>query len=222
MEWLGRGITTYDALWRWSTTDLDGFWRSVGDYFEVRGVRGTLPALAAREMPGARWFPHGQLNYVEQIFRHATDARPAIIAGDETGHIEEIGWRNLQQRVSALAATLRSHGVVKGDRVAAYLPNRVEAVVAFLATASVGAIWSLCSTDMGIASVVDRIKQIEPKVLIATEGYRFNGRVFDRREIVAALRVQLPSVQVFVRVPSSDRAGVDGRRRDRMEGRDRG
>src|SRR5262249_27431338 len=126
------------------------------------------------------------------------------------GRIEEVSWHELQRRVGALAAALRAQGVGKGDRVAAYLPNRVDAVVAFLATASLGAIWSLCSTDMGVASVVDRIRQIEPKVLIATEGYRFNGKVFDRRDVVAALRAQLPSLKVFVRVPSSDVASSSG------------
>ena len=146
------------------------------------------------------------------MFRHATAARPAIVAGDETGRIEEIAWAELERRVGALAARCATRGVIAGDRVAAYLPNRVDAVVAFLATASIGAIWSLCSTDMGAASVVDRFRQIEPKVLIATDGYRFGGKVFDRRDVVAAMRAQLPSVKLFIRVPRADVPVAAGRR----------
>ena len=206
--WLARerglDFAAYDALWTWSTRDADGFWRAIWEYFDVPGEGSTTPALADARMPGAAWFPDARLNYVDQVLRHATPARPAVIAGDETGRIEKLEWAELARRVGALAATLRARGVARGDRVAAYLPNRTDAVVAFLATASLGAIWSLCSTDMGVASVVDRIRQIAPKVLIATEGYRFGGKVFDRRAIVASLRESLPSVQVFIRVPAAD------------------
>ena len=206
--WLARerglDFPTYDALWRWSTNDLDAFWRSIWSYFDVAGSGSTQPALARRGMPGAVWFPNAQLNYVAQVFRHASAARPAVIAGDETGRIERLEWPELQRRVGALAQTLRASGVTRGDRVAAYLPNTPDTVVAFLATASLGAIWSLCSPDMGAASVVDRIRQIAPKVLIATDGYRFGGRAFDRREVVAALRAALPSVEIFIHVPAKD------------------
>jgi len=207
-SWLAgeRGLcfADYEALRQWSTTDPGAFWQSVWSYFDVPHSGALVPALARREMPGAAWFPNAQLNYAEQVFRHATAARPAIVMGDETGRIEEIAWAELERRVGALAGTLRNAGVTKGDRVAAYLPNRVDAVVAFLATASIGAVWSLCSTDMGVASVVDRFRQIEPKVLIATESYRFGGRVFDRRDVVSGMRAQLPSVTLFIRVPSAD------------------
>jgi acetoacetyl-CoA synthetase len=206
--WLGRerglGFDDYDALWQWSTTDPGAFWASLLSYFEVPHTGSPERALERREMPGAVWFPDVRLNYVEQVFRHATAARPAIVIGDETGRIDEIEWAELERRVGALARTLRDAGVGKGDRVAAYLPNRVDAVVAFLATASIGAVWSLCSTDMGVASVIDRFRQIEPKVLIATEGYRFGGKVFDRRQIVSAMRAQLPSVELFIRVPCAE------------------
>ena len=206
--WLARerglDFPTYDALWEWSTHEIDAFWQSIWSYFDVAASGSVEPALASRDMPGATWFPNARLNYVDQVFRHSTNARPAIVAGDETGRIEELSWSELRRRVAALAGTLRNAGVSRGDRVAAYLPNTIDAVVAFLATASLGAVWSLCSTDMGVASVVDRIKQIEPKVLIATEGYRFGGRVFDRRVIVASLRGSLPTVAIFIRVPSAD------------------
>jgi acetoacetyl-CoA synthetase len=203
--WLAReralDFPDYDALWRWSTRDPGAFWSSIHSYFDVIGEGSLTPALARREMPGAVWFPNAKLNYVEQVLRHASDTRPAIVAGDETGAVSEIAWGELTRKVAALAHTLRRAGVTRGDRVAAYLPNTPDAVVAFLATASLGAIWSLCSPDMGVASVVDRLRQIEPKVLIATDGYRFGGRVFDRRDIVAALRKALPSVEVFIHVP---------------------
>ena len=206
--WLARErglrFADYDALWQWSTNDPGAFWQSVWSYFDVPHSGSLDPALERREMPGAAWFPDARLNYVEQVFRHATATRPAVVVGDETGHIEEIAWAELRRRVGALARTLRGAGVAKGDRVAAYLPNRVDAVVAFLATASIGAVWSLCSTDMGVASVVDRFRQIEPKALIATEGYRFGGKVFDRRDIVSGMRAQLPSVALFIRVPCAD------------------
>jgi acetoacetyl-CoA synthetase len=208
--WLARDrglhFADYDALWRWSTTDLDAFWRSLWDYFAVAGSGDTTPGLARSAMPGAEWFPHARLNYVDQVVRHASRARPAILAGDESGRIERVEWDELARRVGALANTLKTAGVGKGDRVAAYLPNTPDAVVAFLAVASLGAIWSLCSPDMGVASVVDRLKQISPRALIACDGYRFGGRSFDRREVVAELRAALPSVETFVRVRSKDSA----------------
>jgi acetoacetyl-CoA synthetase len=203
--WLARtrGIEcpTYDALWQWSTRDLDAFWGALWTYFDVIGAGDPHPALANDAMPRAEWFPHARLNYVDQVFRHATASRPAIVAGDESGRVVEVGWAELQRAVGALAAALRARGVRQGDRVAAYLPNTPDAVVAFLATASIGAIWSLCSPDMGVASVVDRFRQIEPKILIAADGYRYGGRLFDRRAVTAALKDALPTVETFVRVP---------------------
>ena len=206
--WLSRerglAFPDYAALWRWSTTDPDAFWRSIWSYFDVAGTGNTQPGLLRNAMPGAVWFPNAQLNYADQVFKHASAARPALIAGDETGRLEHVEWSELRRKVGALAQALRARGVTRGDRVAAYLPNTPDTVVAFLATASLGAIWSLCSPDMGAASVVDRIRQIAPKVLIATDGYRFGGRVFDRREVVASLREALPSVELFIHVPSRE------------------
>lgn len=204
--WLARtrhlDLPDYDTLWRWSVADLAAFWDSIWDYFAVPGERGDGPALANAAMPGAVWFPGAALNYVEQAMRHATSARPAIVAGREGGHVDEIGWTELARRVGALAAALRARGVARGDRVAAYLPNTPDTVVAFLATASLGAVWSLCSPDMGAPSVLDRFRQIAPKVLIACDAYQFGGKIFDRREVVAQLRTSLPSVSTFVHVPS--------------------
>lgn len=197
----GLEFPDYEALWRWSTSELGAFWGSLWEYFDVIGTGNPQPALVRRTMPRATWFPQVELNYIEQVFRHATASRPAIIAGDESGRVVEIGWPELQQKVGALAATLRARGVQRGDRVAAFLPNGPDAVVAFLASASLGAIWSLCSPDMGAASVVDRFKQIGPKVLIAVDGYHFGGRLYDRRDVTTALKDALPTVGTFIRIP---------------------
>ena len=140
MHWLARErgirVADYEALWRWSVEDIDGFWRAVWDYFDIvaRGV--PTPALASIEMPGAKWFPGVRLNYVEQVLRHATDARPAIVFRNEAGEQREVSWAELQRQVGALAAQLRGMGVRRGDRVAAFMPNLPETVVAFLAVAS--------------------------------------------------------------------------------------
>jgi acetoacetyl-CoA synthetase len=196
----------YDRLWRWSVEHLDQFWAEVADW---SGVLPGVPdhrVLTRREMPGAEWFPGTTVNYAEQAFRHATDEHPALIAVTEatlTGDAEpvEISWQDLRRQVGAFAATLRRLGVRRGDRVAAYLPNVPEAVIAFLGAASIGAVWSSCAPDFGTRSVLDRFAQIEPTVLIAVDGYRFNGRPHDRRDVVAELRAALPTVRTTIAVP---------------------
>jgi acetoacetyl-CoA synthetase len=191
----------YDALWRWSTEHLDQFWA------DVAGWTGVLPdvpddrVLTRREMPGAEWFPDARLNYAEQALRHATDAHPALIAVAEDAEPAEISWSVLRGQVGAFAATLRRLGVRRGDRVVGYLPNVPEAVVAFLGAASIGAIWSACAPDFGTRAVLDRFAQIEPVVLVAVDGYRFNGREHDRRDVVAELRSSLPTVRTTIAVP---------------------
>ncbi|HEY6591973.1 MAG TPA: AMP-binding protein, partial [Actinomycetota bacterium] len=169
LQWLGdrRGLrfASYDELWRWSVEDLDGFWTSVWEFFEVGGPTPS-PALAERRMPGARWFPGATLNLAELSLRRHDD-HPALLAGNEAGELETIGHAELGRRVAAAAAGLRRLGVAKGDRVVAYLPNVPETVIAMLATAGIGAIWSSCAPEFGVSSVVDRFAQIEPKVLVA-------------------------------------------------------
>ena len=203
-QWLREerslAIDSYEELWRWSTRDPDAFWRSVLEHFDLVFEGDTRPGLARATMPGAQWFPKVRLNYVEQVFLHAATDQPAILAGDESGPIVEMSRAELRRRVGALAATLRAHGVQRGDRVAAYLPNTPDTVVAFLATASIGAIWSLCSPDMGAASVVDRFRQIAPKVLFAVDRYAYGGKTFDRRDVVASIETALPSLELVVRV----------------------
>jgi acetoacetyl-CoA synthetase len=192
----------YDRIWRWSVEHPEQFWGDVGTF---TGVLPGVPddqVLTRREMPGAVWFPGRTLNYAEQALKRATTAHPAIVAVsetlDETAGPSEISWAELTAQVGAFAATLRRLGVKKGDRVAGYLSNIPEAVVAFLAAASLGAVWSVCAPDFGSRSVLDRFQQIEPIVLIAVDGYRFNGKPYDRRDVVAELRAALPSVRATI------------------------
>jgi acetoacetyl-CoA synthetase len=207
-DWLRaeRGLTfeNYDALWRWSTTDLDAFWQSIWDYFGLQSPTPHSAALAVNRMPGASWFPGAQVNYVQQVFRHVEAAHaaglPAIVSHNERSleagkSAHSMDWPTLRQRVASLALHLKAQGLQPGDRVAAYLPNIPEAMVAFLAVASVGGVWSICAPDMGTAAVLDRFRQIEPKVLIACDGVHFGGRDFDRRSVVAELCDALPSVR---------------------------
>jgi acetoacetyl-CoA synthetase len=211
-DWLererGLRFADYEALWRWSVDDLEGFWSAIWDYFAIPAATPRGRALAEAKMPGARWFPGVTLNYVDQVFRHATTARPAIVSRNEAGENREIAWAELQRQVGALAASLRSMGVTRGDRVVAYLPNIPETMVAFLAVASIGAIWSACSPDMGRIAVVDRFRQIAPKVLITVDGYRYGGKGYDRRELIHELLAELPSIDHMVLLPSLD-TGAD-------------
>ena len=195
-----RGFSSYDELWRWSVSDLDGFWRSLWELYEV----GPAPerVLGRAEMPGAEWFPGTQLNYAEHLLRGARGAETAIVHASESRPLAELSWDALGDQVARCAAGLRRLGVGRGDRVVAYMPNVAETVIAFLATASLGAIWSSCAPEFGTPTVVDRFAQIEPKVLIATEGYRYGGRDFDRRDRVAELEAALPTLEHTVLVPS--------------------
>jgi acetoacetyl-CoA synthetase len=207
-DWLraerGVDVTTYPELWQWSVDDLEAFWNSIFDYFEVQydGERG--PALASREMPGAEWFPGVRINWAERAFAGKDDDTVAILHASELRELDEITWGELRSRVAACAAGLRSLGVEKGDRVVAYLPNVAEAVVAFLATASIGAVWSSASPDFGAGSLIDRFAQIEPKVLIAVDGYRYGGKDFDRTPVVRRLQEAMPSVERTVLLPYLD------------------
>lgn len=195
-----RGFATYDELWRWSVDDLEGFWRSIWTTFDV----GPEPerVLGDRSMPGAEWFPGAQLNYAERLMRaHPGDAVAIVHKSEVRTETHEITWDHLRRGVASCAAGLRRLGVGPGDRVVAYVPNIPEAIVAFLATASIGAVWSSCSPDFGPRSVIDRFAQIEPKVLFAVDGYRYGGKDFDRRELVEGLRAELPTVEHVVTIP---------------------
>lgn len=200
-DWLhrerGLAFADYASLWAWSTSDLDGFWRSVWDYHAIESPT-PFTSVVSGEMPGASWFDGTQVNYARQVFRHAVPAeaagQPAIIAENERGDSVEVSWSALRRRTASLALELRRQGVGRGDRVAAYLPNIPDAIVALLACASIGAIWTMCSPDMGTPAVLDRFRQVAPKALIAVDGVFYGGRPMDRSAAVADLHRGLPSV----------------------------
>jgi acetoacetyl-CoA synthetase len=215
MEWLraerGVAVESYDELWRWSVDALDEFWASIWDYFDVRASTPYEAVLGSREMPGAEWFPGACLSYAEHVFRGRDDAEVAIRHASELRALSELSWGQLRSLTAQIAGGLRELGVGPGDRVVAYLPNVPEAMAAFFACASIGAIWSSCSPDFGVRSVVDRFAQIEPKVLFAVDGYRYGGRDFDRMETVAALEREIPSLQHTVLLPYLDSNADAGR-----------
>jgi acetoacetyl-CoA synthetase len=198
-RWLAesRGVETsgYDELWRWSTTDLEGFWSSIWEFFEIRASTPYERVLGSRAMPGAEWFPGARLNYAEHAFRNRDAGEVAVRHASELRPLAETTWGELRELTRRLAASLRATGIGPGDRVVAYLPNVVEALAAFHACASVGAVWSSCSPDFGVRSVVDRFAQIEPRVLLAVDGYRYGGRDHDRLEVVRALQEAIPSLE---------------------------
>jgi acetoacetyl-CoA synthetase len=191
----GVDASGYHELWRWSVTDLEGFWGSIWEYFGVEASAPYERVLGARSLPGAEWFPGARLSYAEHVFRGKDDAATAIVHASELRPQAEVTWGELRRQTAAVAGTLRDAGVGPGDRVAAYLPNVPGTVAAFLACASIGATWSSCSPEFGTRSVVDRFAQIEPRVLLAVDGYRYGGRELDRRDVVAQLERELPSVE---------------------------
>ncbi len=210
-DWLrqtrGLSFDSYDALWRWSTTELDAFWQSIWDYFELQSPTPHSVVCDAAPMPDTRWFVGARVNYAQQVLRHVAPAHgagfAAIVSHNEKSLARgapprELSWPELRRQVAALALHLQAQGVQPGDRVAAYLPNTPETMVAFLATVSIGAIWSVCAPDMGSNAVLDRFRQIEPKVLIACDGVTYGGRDFDRTTVVAELCAALPSVQHLI------------------------
>jgi len=219
MRWLettrGLRFATYDELWRWSVADLEAFWESLWEYFQIRSVTPYTRVLSSHTMPGARWFEGATLNYVEHVFRRATPDHPAALFQSERQPLMPISWADLERQVASVAAALRGLGVGPGDRVVGYVPNIPQALVAFLAAASLGAVWSSCSPDFGSPSVIDRFKQIEPKVLVAVDGYQYGGKPFDRRAVVAEIQAALPTLEATIFVPYLDPqvapAGLSGR-----------
>ena len=205
MGWLAREkglvFTSYADLWRWSVDHVGDFWATLWDYFDLAASHQAAdalrpPALADDTMPGAVWFPGTRLNYAENIFKKMpADPAAVLIYKDETGPSITLGKQELLKKTAAVAAALRRMGVQPGDRVVAYLPNIPEAVIAMLATASLGAVWSSCPPDFGSRSVLDRFSQIEPKVLVAVDGYVYGGKYYDRRAVVAELQEALPALE---------------------------
>src|SRR3954469_6369021 len=202
MNWLraerGRDFASYDELWRWSIDDLEGFWASIWDFFEVGAPYERV--LSERVMPGARWFEGARLNYAARMLTGDDDA-VAVVARSQTRDPIELTFGELREQVARARAGLQRLGVGPGDRVVGYLPNVPEALVAFIATASLGAIWASCAPEFGPRSVLSRIAHIEPKVLLAVSGYTYRDRAVDRREEGAAIRAGLPHLQPVVHVP---------------------
>ena len=218
LEWLEehRGLTFagYPELWEWSVTDLDAFWTSIWEYFDVgppvveSSTPAPAPALAERSMPGARWFPTARLNYAAHMLREAGAGDvPAVLARSQTRGPVDLTAGELRRQVAAARAGLARLGVGRGDRVVAYLPNIPETLVAFLAVASLGAIWASCAPEFGTRSVLDRFTQIDPKVLLTIDGYRYGAKPVDRTAEVAAIRAGLPHLAATVAVPYLDPDG---------------
>ena len=202
---------SYEDLWQWSVTDLQGFWQSIWDHFDLQSPTPHRTVLERAVMPGAVWFPGAQLNYAQQVLRHADAAHaaghPALVFQNERmAAPAETSWPELRRQVAVLALRMQTLGVQRGDRVAAYLPNTPHAIVAFLACASVGAIWSVCSPDMGPVAVLDRFRQIAPRLLFAVDGQVWGGVSHDRRPVLREVLAGLPSLQHLVLVADVDPA----------------
>jgi acetoacetyl-CoA synthetase len=204
MRWLreerGLPLADYHALWRWSVESLEEFWASVWDFYGLSESSGYAEVLTEQRMPGARWFTGARVNFARECLRRGTDHAPALVTVREGGSPVETSWADLRAQVAAMAAWLREVGVGPGDRVAGYVPNIPQAVVALLATASVGAVWTASSPDFGTPSVLARLQQVEPAVLIAADGYYYGGREYDRRPAIEEIVAALPSLRHVVTV----------------------
>ncbi len=215
VDWLGRerglSFESYHALWLWSVQDLEAFWAAIWDYFRVRSSVPYTQVLGRREMPGAQWFPGARLNYAEHALAHERGGADALIYAREGAALARMGWPELAGRVRVLATRLRALGVRPGDRVVAVLPNSPEAVIAVLATTSIGAVWSCCGPDFGPTGVIERYGQLKPKVIFYVDGYQYGGRTFNRRAEMRQVLSQLDSIEHRVAVPNlpdSDRSAL--------------
>ncbi|WP_057914956.1 acetoacetate--CoA ligase [Peribacillus muralis] len=213
MKWLkekkGLSFQAYHELWKWSVDELEDFWASIWDYCDVKAERNYDAILSEQSMPGAKWFEGARLNYAKNALLNDQEEKTAIFFRSEHIKQKEVSWKELKEKVASVAHSLRKLGVKAGDRVVAYIPNIPEAVIAFLATASIGAIWSSCSPDFGARSVIDRFKQIEPVVLLAVDGYRYNGKVHDKTSVVSQLQKELVTVKHTVLIPYIEKKTVD-------------
>ncbi|HLR09347.1 MAG TPA: acetoacetate--CoA ligase [Bacillota bacterium] len=205
MTWLAKhkqlDFSDYHSLWQWSVSEIEAFWESIWDYFDIQSGTPYQTILSTHTMPGARWFPGATINYTEHIFRNRDLDRTAIIHASEMRKTAEITWGELFRDTAALQQTLKRLGVKKGDRVVAYVANIYEAITAFLATASLGAVWSSASPDFGTQSVIDRFKQIEPKVMITVDGYSYGGKSFNRLPVVESIQAELPTLEATIAIP---------------------
>jgi acetoacetyl-CoA synthetase len=228
MSWAGarhgREFASYEALWEWSVANLEDFWADIWEFCGVRSSRGYERVLADHTMPGTRWFEGAELNYAENLLlgalpaagrgAPARGAELAVLHTSELRDLDRLSWGELSDQVAAAAAGMRELGVRKGDRVVAYMPNIPETLIAFLATASIGAIWSSAAPEFGARSVIDRFAQIEPKLLLAVDGYRHGGKDFDRTAALEGILAELPTVEHVVQLaylsPGRARPGAGG------------
>jgi len=205
MSWLaetkGLSFQNYNDLWEWSVANIEGFWASLWQYYNIQAKSPYSEVLTDRKMPGARWFSGATLNYAEHVFRHHLSEDAAVIYESELRPQGRLTWNELKKNVAAVANYLTSIGVKSGDRVVAYASNIHETLTAFLACASIGAIWSSCAPEFGIMSVIDRFKQIEPKVLFAVDGYRYGGKDFDRLPLIKQIQEELPTLEKTIIIP---------------------
>ncbi len=211
MAWLERerGLTfdSYERLWEWSVGDLEGFWSSIVEFFGVQFSEGGDVVLGRREMPGAQWFPGARTSFAEHIFAGKDDDSLAIQHASELRELDSWTWGELRSQTARIAAGLRALGVVEGDRVVAYMPNIPETVACFLACASIGAVWSSAAPEFGARSVIDRFAQVEPKVLLTIDGYRYGGKDFDRGPVVEQIASEIESLERVVRFAYLDGSG---------------
>ncbi len=210
LEGKGRHFDSYKNLWEWSVNDLEGFWGSIWEYFDVKTSKPYERVLGRREMPGAQWFPGSMLNYAEHALRHERPGVDALVYLSERHALKTVSWTELGAKVRRLATNLREMGLQRGDRVVAYLPNTPEAAIAMLATTSLGAIWSSCGPDFGPRGVVDRFAQLEPKFMFCVDGYQYGGKIYDRRGELKTILSELPTLEkvVFLRHIAPDDSTV--------------
>lgn len=205
MSWLKQNkrmsLTTYDELWEWSVNDVSAFWGSLWEYFNIISHSPYKNVVNGEVMPNIKWFEGAEVNYAEHVFRNFTNERPAMIAKSEIRSLYEISWQELYEQVASFTHVLKSLGISRGDRVVAYVPNIHEAVVAFLSCASIGAIWSSSSPDFGAMAVIDRFKQIEPKILITVDGYRYQGKDYELRDTIKEIEANIHTLENTIVIP---------------------
>ena len=207
LRWLaerGRTFDDYEALWRWSVADLEAFWGSMAEFCGLECSTPPSRVLGARAMPGAEWFPGAALNYAHHALRHERPGEDALLHLSERRPLAALSWPELARQVRVLATRMRALGIAPGDRVVAYLPNTPEAIVAMLATASIGAVWSSCGPDFGTRGVLDRYSQLAPKLMFCVDGYSYGGKAFDRRADIREIIGQLPTLAHVVHLPYLD------------------
>ena len=205
MGWLSaeRGLDfgTYDELWRWSVSDLEAFWCSIAEFCGIEFSTASTRVLGKRTMPGAEWFPGSTLNYAHHALRHERPGEDALLYLSERRPLTAMSWVELARHVRVLATRMRALGIVPGDRVVAYLPNTPEAIIAMLATASIGAVWSSCGPDFGTRGVLDRYSQLAPRLIFCVDGYSYGGKAFDRRGDIREIIGRLPTLSHVFHVP---------------------